>query len=87
MLFYHYRPNKVSHSFFNALLNAHSIKSRNFPLIRLCGNVVNRVEKAYVDKLVARDPLDNNLLSTSPDFLLTKSIFHLKFHTPSHSIV
>ena len=46
-------PNKVNHSF-NALLKVHSIKSRSFSLIRLCGKVVYRVEKSYVDKLVAR---------------------------------
>ena len=55
-------------------------------LVRLCGNVVYRVEKSYVDKHVARNPLHFNLLSTSPEFLLTKTNFYLKFHTVSHSI-
>ena len=68
MHFFHYRPNKMSHSFFNALLNVHSIKSSIFSLIILCGNVVYRVEKSYVDKLVARNPLHFNLLSTFPEF-------------------
>ena len=61
----------------NALLKVHSIKSRSFSLIRLCGNVVYRVEKSYVDKLVARNPLHFNLLSTSPEFLLTKTKWHI----------
>ena len=34
----------MNHSF-NALLNVQSIKSSSFSLIRLCGNVVYRVEK------------------------------------------
>ena len=61
--------------FFNALLKVHSIKSRSFSLIRLCGNVVYRVEKSYVDKLVARNPLHFNLLSTSPEFFIVQKIF------------
>ena len=74
MLFYHYRPNNVSRSF-NALLNVHSIKSSNFSLIRLCGNVVYRVEISYVGKLVARNPLHFNLLSTSPEFFIDQNQF------------
>ena len=74
MFFYHYRPNKVSHSF-NAFLNVHSIKSSNFSLIRLCDNVVYRVEKSYVGKLFARNPLHFNLLSTSPDFFIDQNQF------------
>ena len=60
---------------FNALLKVHSIKSRSFSLIRLCGNVVYRVEKSYVDKLVARNPLHFNLLSTSPEFFIDQNQF------------
>ena len=45
------------------------------PLVRLCGNVVYRVEKSYVDKLVARNPLHFNLLSTSPEFLIDQNQF------------
>ena len=74
MFFYRYWPNKVNHSF-NALLNVHSIKSSIFSLIRLCGNVVYRVEKSYVDKLVARNPLHFNLLSTSPDIFIDQIQF------------
>ena len=74
MLFNHYRPNKVNHSF-NALLNVHSIKSSVISLIRLCGNVVYRVEKSYVDKLVARNPLHFNLLSTSPECFIDQNQF------------
>ena len=77
----------MNHSFLNAYLKVHIINSRLFSLIRLCGNVVYRVEKSYVDKLVARIPLHFNLLSTSPEFLLTKTNFYLKFHTLSHCIL
>ena len=79
-------PNKVNHGF-NALLKVPSIKSRSFSLIRLCGNVVYIVEKSCVDKLVVWNPLHFNLLSTSPEFLLTKTNFYLMFHTLSHSIL
>ena len=44
-------------------------------LIRFCGYVVYRVQKPYVDKLVARNPLHFNLLSTSPEIFLTKTNF------------
>ena len=64
---------------FNALLKVHSIKSRSFSFIRLCGNVVYRVVKSYVNKLVERNPLHFNLLSTLPEFLLTKINFILSF--------
>ena len=60
---------------FNALLKVHSIKFRSFSLIRLCGNVVYRVEKSYVDKLVARNPLHFNLLSTSPELFIDQNQF------------
>ena len=46
-----------------------------FSFIRLCGNVVYRVEKSYVDKLVARNPLHFNLLSTSPEFFNDQNQF------------
>ena len=74
--------NRVNH-IFNALLKAHSFKSRSFSLIRLCGNVVYRVEKYYVDKLVERNPLHFNLLCTSPEFFIDQNQFFLKFHTLS----
>ena len=74
----------MDHSF-NALLTVHSISFSS--LMRLYGNVVYRVEKSYVEKLVARNSLHFSLLSTSPEFLLTKNNFYLKRHTPSHSIV
>ena len=32
----------MNHSFFNALLNVHSVKSSSFSLIRLCGNVFKK---------------------------------------------
>ena len=64
----------MNHSF-NALLEVHSIKSRSFSLIRLCGNVVYRVEKSSVDKLVARNPLHFNLLSTSPESFIDQNQF------------
>ena len=73
----------MNHSFFNALSKVHSIKSRSFPLIRLCGNVVYRVEKSYVDKLVAQNPINFSLLRISLECLLTKTRFYLKFHIPS----
>ena len=38
-----------------------------------------------MDKLVARNPLHFNLLSTSPDFFIDQNQFYLKFHTLSHS--
>ena len=41
----------MNHSF-NALLKVNSIKSSSLSLIRLCDNVVYRVEKSYVDKLL-----------------------------------
>ena len=56
----------MNHSFY-ALLKVHSIKSRSFSLIRLCGNVVYRVERSYVDKLVALNPLHFSLLNTSTE--------------------
>ena len=34
-----------------------------------------RVEKSYVDKLVARNPLHFNLLSTSPEFFIDQNQF------------
>ena len=37
--------------------------------------MVESVEKSKVDKLVARNPLDFSLLSTSPEFLLDQSKF------------
>ena len=46
---------------FNALLKVHFIKSRMFSLISFCGNVVDIVEKSYVDNLVAGNPLHFNL--------------------------
>ena len=60
---------------FDALLKVHSIKSSTFSLIRLCGNVVYTVEKSYVDKLVARNPLPFNLLNTSPEFFIYQNRF------------
>ena len=51
------------------------IKSSIFSLIRLCDNVVYRVEKSYVDKLVARNPLHFNLLSTSPELFIDQNQF------------
>ena len=36
---------------------------------------VYRVEKSYVDKLVARNPLHFNLLSTSPEFFIDQNQF------------
>ena len=48
----------------------HPIKSLSFSLITLCGKVVKRAEKSYVDKLVVRSPLNFNLLITSPDFFI-----------------
>ena len=33
--------------------------------------------KSYVDKLVARNPLDFSLLSTSPEFLIDQNRFLL----------
>ena len=76
----------MCHSF-NALLKVHSIKSRKFSLIRLCGNAVYRVEKSYVDKLVARNTLHFSLLSTSLECFIAKTSFYLKFYTPSHSFL
>ena len=70
----HYMANKVKHSF-NALLKVQSIKSRGFSFIRLCGNVVYRVKKSYVDKLVSQNPLHFNLLSTSPEFFIDQNQF------------
>ena len=46
-----------------------------FFLIRLCGNVIYRVEKSYVDKLVARNPLHFNLLSASPECFIDQNQF------------
>ena len=71
----------MAHSF-NALLKVHSIKSRSFSLIRLCGNVVYKVEKSYQDKLVARNPLHINLLSTSPEFFIDQNqfLFEVSIH-------
>ena len=69
-------PNKVNHSF-NALLKVH-YQIQKFSLIRLYGNVVYRVEKSYVDKLVARYPLHFNLLSTSPEFSIDQNQFLFK---------
>ena len=61
---------------FNALLKVHSIKSRSFSLISLCGKCcIYRVEKSYVDKLVARNPRHFNLLSTSPEFFIDQNQF------------
>ena len=65
--------NKVNR--FNALSKVHSIKFRNVSLIVLCGNVVYRVEKSYVDKFVAQNPLHFNLLSTSPELCIDKNQF------------
>ena len=72
--FLNYMPNKVNNSF-NALLKVHSITSRSFSLIRLCGNAVYRVQKSYADKLVARNPLHLNLLSTSSEFFIDQNQF------------
>ena len=47
----------------------------SFSLIRLCGNVVLRVEKSYVDKPDARKPLDFNILIISPEFLIDQNKF------------
>ena len=44
-----------------------------FVIFVICGNVVYRVEKLYVDKLVARNPLHFNLLSTSQEFLIDQN--------------
>ena len=65
----------MNHSFFNALLKVNSIKSRSFSLFRLCGNVVYRVEKPYVVKLVARNPVHFNLLSTLPECFIDQNQF------------
>ena len=70
----------------NALSKVNSVKSSFFSLIRLCGNVVYRIEKSYMDKLVAWNPLNFSLLSISTDFLLTKTSF-FKLPTPSLTIV
>ena len=48
-------PNKMNHSF-NALLKVHSIKSRSFSLIRLCGKVVYRVEKIICGQARRTEP-------------------------------
>ena len=37
--------------------------------------MVYRVEKSFVDKLVARDPLHFNLLSTSPECFIDQNHF------------
>ena len=62
-------------NYYSKVLKVHSIKSRSFSLIRLCDKVVYRVEKSYVDKLVARNPLHFNLLSTSPEFFIDQNQF------------
>ena len=67
--------------------SVHSIKSRSFSLIRLCGSVVYSVEKSYMDKLVAWNPLHFNLLSTSPEFLLTKTNFFEVSYTVSQCLM
>ena len=38
-----------------------------------------------MDKLVPRNPLDFNLLSTSPEIFIDQNIFFLTVHTLSHS--
>ena len=58
-----------------SLSKDHSIQSLSFSLIKLCGKVVSMVEKSYVDKLVARNPLNFNLLITSPEFLVDQKEF------------
>ena len=52
------------------------IKSSSFSSIRLCGNVVYKVEKSYVDKLVTRYLLHFSLLSTSPEFFIDQNQFY-----------
>ena len=37
--------------------------------------MVQSVEKSQVDKLVARNPLDFSLLSTSPEFIIDQNKF------------
>ena len=44
-------------------------------LIRLWGKVVYNVEKSYVDRLAARNPLDLNLFITSHEFLIDQKRF------------
>ena len=59
-----------SSGLFNVVLNVHSIKHRLFSLIRIYVNVVYRVERSYVDKLITRNTLHFHLLSTSSEFVM-----------------
>ena len=59
---------------FNALLKVPSMRSTTFSLIILYGNVVHRIEKSYLNKLVQRNPLHFNLLNTSLEFEVSYTV-------------
>ena len=61
------------------LLESSLNQIKNFSFIRLWGNVVYKVEKSLVDKLVAYYVLH-------PNVLLTKTYFSQTFHTRSPQI-
>ena len=63
----------MSHSYFYALLNVHSIKSSIFSLNQIMWQCGIQSRKLYVDKLVARNPLHFNLLSSSPEIFIDQN--------------
>ena len=71
---------------FNALLKVRSIKSRSLSIIRLCDNVVYRVEKSCGQ--VRGNPLHFNKLSTSLEFFIDQNQFLFEVsYTVSHYLM